>query len=157
MRKRLPVDLCRLKPGTISHLKRHDILRPQILKPIHQANWHPFLSRRLKGKWLWGPWKVIVVKRPFCGSDWRLISYVLAQEDWASTQPFSSVVSRKVSPRSAGSTGRLAMNWRKADLVLSIFRVHPSPTSHGGSIATFRVRHISSDKRDSGWLWWQTQ
>lgn len=52
MRKRLAVDLCRLKPGTISYLKRHDILRPQILKPIHQANRRPFLSRRLRGQWL---------------------------------------------------------------------------------------------------------
>lgn len=69
MRKRLAVDLCRLKPGTISHFKRHGILCLQILKPIHQANRHPFLSRRLKGKWLRGPWKVMVVKSPFCGSD----------------------------------------------------------------------------------------
>lgn len=42
------------------------------------------------------------------------------------------------------------MNRRKADLVSSILRVQFLPTSHGGSIATFRVRHISSGKGDSG-------
>lgn len=42
------------------------------------------------------------------------------------------------------------MNWRKADVVPSILRVQLSPTSNGGSITTFRVRHISSGKGVSG-------
>lgn len=57
---------------------------------------------------------------------------------------------RKSAPRSAACTGCVVMNWRKADLVPSILRVHPSPTSHGGNITNFRVRHISSGKGDSG-------
>lgn len=57
---------------------------------------------------------------------------------------------QKNAPRSAACTGCVVMNWRKADLVPSILRMHPSPTSHGGNITNFRVRHISSGKGDSG-------
>lgn len=146
MRNRLAVDLCRLKPGTTSYLKRHGILRPQILKPIHQANQSPFLSIRLK--------KAL---RPLKGDGGKkfllwiwLKTNIQFQEDGASAHPFSTVISGKVPPRSAGCAGSVVMNWRKTDLVPSILRVHPSPTSHGGNITNFMVRHISSGKGDSG-------
>lgn len=153
MRKRLAVDLCRLKPGTTSYLKRHGILRPQILKPIHQANQSPFLFIRLK--------KTL---RPLEGDGGKkfllwiwLKTNIQFQEDGASAHPFSTVISGKVPRALLGAQG--AWWWTGGRLTLCRASLecilHPPPTE-----VTLLISWLDTfpqTREILGWLWWQSQ